>query len=437
MTRGEEKASLRFSLQETVFLDQDKPPIGQMEEIQLVPDIEVLERDKEIRIAGYLALYGQYSPAERVQEEEEEDHPPDYQSAVKFPPLRAEDSIYSPWKKSGEVYHQISVNITLPLDRITHLDDVFAVVDAFDYDIKSPHQLLISAELIITGINENKESGYVLNTPWNYNNRLTPISGDEKERYPGWDEQQSEQVEQSESSDPPVMSMEVDDRESQDEQSEEGESSTMKVVPLFDEEDEQSIQSEEKDLRDEESVEKEHTDEKERKENDGDVKVAITGKRREEDRERVNLTSYAEKKNRESTSQAESDAAYRADIAGESGIEQNQMESMEMEETDLEDRDRESESQIESQTGSSELEEEKEHTDQGLYLKQFLENREDDFTRLTIVIVQKEDSISSIAERYSLTEQQIMRYNKLESDHLEEGQILYMPRNRSVEPAEK
>ncbi len=433
MTRGEEKSSLRFSLQETVFLDQDKPPIGQMEEIQLVPDIEVLEREKEIRIAGYLALYGQYRPSDRQQQEEEEENPPDYQSAVKFPPFQADDSIYSPWKNIGEVYHQIPVNISLPLDRITHLDDVFAVVDAFDYDIKSPHQLLISAELIITGINE-KESQYVLKTPWDHNNRLTPISGDENQRYPGWEKQeeqaeQEEREEQTESLNQPAQSIKADDQEPREEQQEE-ESSAMKVVPLFDEEeDEQSLQTEEEDLRDKERA-KDGTEDDERANHEGDVKVAITAKRREEDREQVNLTSYAEKSKRDSTTRSEPDVEAEADPAEESGVGQSEIESAGMDEgTDFEDRDIESE--------AAEPDEEKEQAEQGLYLKQFLENREDDFTRLTIVIVQKDESISSIAERYSLTEQQIMRYNKLESEHIEEGQILYMPRNRSAEPAEK
>lgn len=54
-------------------------------------------------------------------------------------------------------------------------------------------------------------------------------------------------------------------------------------------------------------------------------------------------------------------------------------------------------------------------------------NREETFTAMRLVIVQKEDSLASLAERYAVPASRLLHHNHLHSDELEEGQIVCIP----------
>ncbi|MBO8172528.1 MAG: LysM peptidoglycan-binding domain-containing protein [Bacillaceae bacterium] len=514
--RREDMSSLRFELQETVFLDQDRPGIDQIEEIQLVPEIEVLEREGEVRIAGYLALFGQYKgKSESLSEDEEEKQGDSESSSVKIPPFQVEQSAFSPWRKKGEIYHHIPVNIILPEDRIANLDDVFAVVDSFDYEIESPRHLLISAELVITGI--VTEEDQLLAKPFLPEDKWSPVSGKEDDRDPGWgawfpksdkessdensswtdsntslsnESQSGESNQVSESSNPDPESDTSDyqmnlhgesgspeskiehhsdydesenvesaqdsfedsiqsDSETESESTESREDEN--VVPLFQDEAAEP----------EEPQDSEPPDQPDRKiirddSESGDVKVAITGKGNRDDHKPVDLSSVfrrtspspVESLSRESqgeSTEVGSDSAVMEDHDSrgseesprdqqdrydsypeqdESWEESSRQDSFEKSMTDREPELTDEEESTESRGESGESASEKEDA---LYLTQFLENKEEDFTRLKIVIVQKEESIDAIAERYSVSVESILSRNKLESRNLEAGQILYMP----------
>ncbi|MEN2447421.1 LysM peptidoglycan-binding domain-containing protein, partial [Bacillus sp. JR_15] len=68
-------------------------------------------------------------------------------------------------------------------------------------------------------------------------------------------------------------------------------------------------------------------------------------------------------------------------------------------------------------------------SENSLYLtKLFAKQEEEDFSRMKICIVQQEDTVDRICERYQLNVQQLLRTNSLSVDaELEEGQILYIP----------
>jgi stage VI sporulation protein D len=54
-------------------------------------------------------------------------------------------------------------------------------------------------------------------------------------------------------------------------------------------------------------------------------------------------------------------------------------------------------------------------------------SKEESFVPIRMVIVQKEDSVNQIADRYAISVEQLLRMNPLQIDALEEGQILYIP----------
>ncbi|MGK5509559.1 LysM peptidoglycan-binding domain-containing protein [Brevibacillus formosus] len=142
---------LSFAIKETIFLSSDRAGIGELQELELVPDVEVLENDSYISITGCLQLVGKYEPI-REAAEATGGEGESLVEAMTFTPFRQEasDQAFYGWEE--QIGHRIPLNITIPLDRITEIGDIYAIVDSFDYKLESPHQMLIDADLKILGI---------------------------------------------------------------------------------------------------------------------------------------------------------------------------------------------------------------------------------------------------------------------------------------------
>lgn len=142
---------LSFTIKETIFLSSDKAGIGELQELELVPDVEVLENESYISITGCLQLSGKYEPI-RETAETNSGGTETLIEAMKFTPFqrdKAESPVYG-WEE--RIGHRIPLNITIPVERIADVSDIYAIVDSFDYKLESPHQMLIEAELKLGGI---------------------------------------------------------------------------------------------------------------------------------------------------------------------------------------------------------------------------------------------------------------------------------------------
>ncbi|MCY9220224.1 peptigoglycan-binding protein LysM, partial [Bacillus licheniformis] len=61
---------------------------------------------------------------------------------------------------SAELTHCFPVDITIPKDKVNHLNDVFVFIDAFDYQLTDARMLTIQADLAIEGLlNVSGEAG--------------------------------------------------------------------------------------------------------------------------------------------------------------------------------------------------------------------------------------------------------------------------------------
>lgn len=142
---------LSFAIKETIFLSSDRAGIGELQELELVPDVEVLENDSYVSITGCLQLVGKYEPI-REAAEANSGGTETLVEAFTFPPFRQEVSEEAQYGWEEQIGHRIPLNITIPLDRIAEIGDIYAIVDSFDYKLESPHQMLIDADLKIMGI---------------------------------------------------------------------------------------------------------------------------------------------------------------------------------------------------------------------------------------------------------------------------------------------
>ncbi|SFE49760.1 stage VI sporulation protein D [Paenibacillus algorifonticola] len=112
---------LRFDVYERVHLSDEVADIDELEEIELVPRIQVVEQGEHAVLKGQLLLSGVY------------------RSTNEAVPLQA-------------LEHFIPVEITMPLNRISRLDDVTVEIDNFDVDLLSSRTLNITGVLSLRGI---------------------------------------------------------------------------------------------------------------------------------------------------------------------------------------------------------------------------------------------------------------------------------------------
>ncbi|MUT64516.1 LysM peptidoglycan-binding domain-containing protein [Paenibacillus sp. NEAU-GSW1] len=117
----DQSRGLRFDVYERIHLPDEVAAIDELEEIELVPRIQVIEQDDHAVLKGQLLLTGVY----RGQTE-----------AAHLQTLE----------------HWIPVEITLPLNRISRLDEISVEIDNFDVDLLSARTLNITGVLSLRGI---------------------------------------------------------------------------------------------------------------------------------------------------------------------------------------------------------------------------------------------------------------------------------------------
>ncbi|MFF2092044.1 LysM peptidoglycan-binding domain-containing protein [Paenibacillus sp. NPDC058174] len=117
----DQSKGLRFDVYERIHLPDEVAAIEELEEIELVPRIQVIEQDDHAVLKGQLLLTGVYRG-------------------------QAEGSLLQ------TLEHWIPVEITLPLNRISRLDEISVEIDNFDVDLLSSRTLNITGVLSLRGI---------------------------------------------------------------------------------------------------------------------------------------------------------------------------------------------------------------------------------------------------------------------------------------------
>ncbi|KIL36401.1 hypothetical protein SD71_07965 [Cohnella kolymensis] len=113
-------SGLRFDIYERVSLPEDVAAIEELEEIELVPHMQALPQDDHVLLKGHLLLSGVY----RSQQ------------------TRAE----------SQLEHWIPVEISLPLNRITKVEELAVEIDNFDVDLISSRTLNVTGVLSLQGL---------------------------------------------------------------------------------------------------------------------------------------------------------------------------------------------------------------------------------------------------------------------------------------------
>lgn len=116
----ERQSGLRFDIYERIHLADDTVGVKQLEEVELVPHIQVYTEGEQALLKGHLYLTGAY------------------------------EGETGPDKRTLE--HLIPVEITLPLNRIHDVNQVSVDIDNFDVDLLSARSLNVTGILTLHGI---------------------------------------------------------------------------------------------------------------------------------------------------------------------------------------------------------------------------------------------------------------------------------------------
>ncbi|GIO39864.1 stage VI sporulation protein D [Paenibacillus antibioticophila] len=115
---ADQSYGLRFDIYERVHLGENVAGIEELEEMELVPRIQVIPGEDYASLRGHLLLSGVYSGEEGTHQLE----------------------------------HWIPVEITIPLSRVGKLEDIAVEIDNFDVDLLSSKSLNITGVLSLHGV---------------------------------------------------------------------------------------------------------------------------------------------------------------------------------------------------------------------------------------------------------------------------------------------
>ncbi|HET7579228.1 MAG TPA: stage VI sporulation protein D [Bacillales bacterium] len=335
---------LRFSIEESVWLNKGQE-VDEIVSMSLEPDISIVENKHYVSVRGSLKLSGEYRQLPEGDPESAGEPPMDEERSLQSQQLRPVDEWVESDNGTVQIEHHFPVDITIPLSRIERLEDIYVVVDSFDYTLPENDCLRLEADISISGMADEEETW---EADTSAEEEIEPVATASDLRTSDEDFDTEEEPEES-----PFEPFHYEAvREATEEDSE-----------YYDEPDAVRNQGPLVEMKS--------------RANEPEPSPAYFGYAEEVQEDRVEEESYEE---------------------------------------DWEDTEEEEE---EPQRSRSE--------ENALYLTKMMAKDDEEFSSLKMCIIQRGESLDTIAERYELPPSQLVRVNRLESEEVEEGQILYIP----------
>ena len=354
---------LRFSLEESIWFQKGQE-VRELISISLDPNITIKEKEQYVTIEGELNLSGEY-----IRSEEEFVEEDDFPLSPKFV-----QTVEHRGEGISEFSHGFPIDITIPHYRIKSIYDINVEVETFDYAFPEKSCLKLSADLRITGLNEDERV--------------------EEEKQ----EEESARVDDGNLEAVSEAGMkEADDEKLEKTVADEGAAPLREQVlgmpeesPSPGEEEANASGAEEKEDLFAPFEAEARKNQEEGEEKESEVEVSFLAKRSENKEE------------------SEPPA-----LEGDSGGEMPETEDGEESAAD--------EKAVHVKKKKSKK--------QGLSIAEFLARKEEEeLAKLKVCIVQQGDTIDLLAEKYDVSVHQLLRVNQLELDQtIQEGQVLYIP----------
>ncbi|MFN7251643.1 MAG: stage VI sporulation protein D [Anaerobacillus sp.] len=418
-------SKLSFSIEESVWLNKGQE-VDEIVSLSLDPEITVQEHGEYVLIRGGLRLTGEYRSSGKITPEGE------HESLASQVAYRSIEEVTLHEDGTGEIRHHFPIDVTIPQERIRSLDDIYVIVDSFDYDLPERGCIQLTADVSITGMSAGKSSKEV----------IEEVATQEVDRTFHFEAYNEEQVEKEVTSraDIPLNDEipELVEEESITELIEEHQEEetvvqfpTEEVVARVDEEEaveevtvEEEVFSEGDEVEAYELLEEESRTEAVEVEAElseevtkeikspavafGVVKnppktepVAEANEQPQAKEEGFSLAKSFTKERRQEVKQA---------------TQQQEVQELEDEVEAIESH----EQQVEEVTTPRE--------ENALYLTKMLTKGDgEQFKKLKLCIIRENETLETIAARYEINQSTLIRVNRLNDANVEEGQILYIP----------
>lgn len=375
---SEQRSGLRFDIYERVHLPERVPAIQELDEVELSPHIEVAVEGEQAVVRGSLLLTGTYSGQADG----------DTRSALKFE-------------------HTIPVEITLPMNRIRSVEDISVEIDNFDVDLLSSRSLNVTGVLSLHGVeivSGNADS-------WREEEEIVFVhEAGQEGGTPGAGAGEALRTE-SETPEDAALAQTTDNRPEAGRKREEIGKDTLEDFSLLDHDDEESPDGPDESNKPQAEIGEQNVQPvfAPAEPDKSGMKIAF-GSKQAEEAQPFDLKTYLSK----------TDEFRNAETPASSAV------ASPPPQTDRVFRPERTSGAERSQAPSEQ--EPVASTDALEWKNLFISGNEvQQFRKVRICIVQKEDTLESIAKKYERKPQEIRLYNRLSDSEVFEGQIIYIP----------
>lgn len=426
----EQYSPIRFQLEESIWLDHHSRG-ADIVSLELEPEIEVNEDGNYVNISGSLVLTGRF-----LANEDEGDETLDLESSslaeqLHFNPLRVEQKEIVERNFNGKIEKRFPIDVTVPVQKIQSIDDVFVHVDQFDYEVYDGHRLAIQADVSITGILKEARVEAVKEyneTPEKVNQSIEEVVKAEASEVEA-SEAQPKEVQVKERKSREAKTKEAKVKDSQEREIQEAPPASPAFYPSFDvaaSKDEvgnqeveapaaQSSQNETQEvIRAEANLEQQEV-----AVNDGEIPNAVAETNKVEASAEEVLREVEEPALEEEEQELQREDSHEEKVIP---LFDNEIRTL--------FRSKPAPEVVEASATADGGQEERPASETASFLTSLMSgdgNEREQYARLKMCIIQKEESLELISERYEIPARDIMRVNRMTTEEVSEGQILYIP----------
>ncbi|WP_157724852.1 stage VI sporulation protein D [Virgibacillus phasianinus] len=360
---SQDNAVFSFELNESLYFERGQG-VDEILGISLEPEISIQPFNDYISIRGVIELNGNY---QRVHEADIWENNPD--DSDDFSSKRYVEQVFDGERGELSFSHRFPVEISVPIYRVNDMNDVTVSVEYFDYEIPDQNQLRLTSVIAIQGINDSVENPA--------NSEVSEEITEQKEEGLAFNKEDSFRFDIKEQFAEPEIK-----NEQQKEETEE----------LVRPENTVEVEQQEEEQYEEAQREKEPHEEEKIEEPSEVEEVEFH-------------PSQQETKLQQPQSTAEDRYDEEVELVEETHSNSPKSSLKSTEKNKMEDTDGE---RID-------------------YLSNIFREDEESYSKMRLCIVQDNDTIETIAERYRVNPLQISKQNHLDDETISEGQLLYIP----------
>lgn len=358
---------LTFELKERIPLEERSEDISTIRNVEVIPEIEMVAEYASYRIRGFLIFTGEYE-TKRVDDVNQ--------------PYLLDKSVHYNKKQVRTIHYRIPVDISIPADRVDE-EGIVMEITSLDYELVEPYHLLVITSVDLIGL--RNEVGMVneveKNAHWDrvdqYEYQAVDLDEEKEEKGQAFDFADEEEEQRTELL---IEAYPVSEREDHP------------SSPLGEAEEPHDL-TEEQDDRPELEVENE---------------AEALEKREEENEELADAELSQEDEETFAYVEEEREPEVKVSISQKPASRSQEIE-------DFSSPDAHSEHGDSVQNNSAR------------FLSQFLKNKEESKTQIKICLVQPGESLEEIANRYSVSQDEILSFNRLSYGSNIGGKVLKIP----------